>query len=119
MGKIWNAVRKTAILLWSACMLGSCGLEQWMPDRAENPSAYQEAEAAGTLTEILNGLLAQTETEEEIPAQGEMKAVWVSYLDLSPMLVGKTREEFAKSAEELCRNSLDAGFNTLVNLYLF
>lgn len=114
MGKIWKAVWKTAILLWFACMLGSCGLEEWMPDRTENSPAYQEAEAVGTLTEILNGLLAQTETEEEIPAQGEMKAVWVSYLDLSPMLVGKTREEFAKSAEELCRNSLDAGFNTLV-----
>lgn len=85
-----------------------------MPFRAENPAVYQETEATGTLTEILTSLLAKTESEEAITEPEEMKAVWVSYLDLSPMLVGKTEAEFSASAEELCRSCAEMGLNTLI-----
>lgn len=116
MGKtLGKALVKAAALLLAACLLGGCALEKWISAGQERPKASQGLETAGTLTEILSGLLALPENGRE-PADSaeEMKAVWVSYLDLSPLLVGKSREEFAASAEELVQNSKDLGMNTLI-----
>lgn len=116
MGKtLGKALVKAAALLLAACLLGGCALEKWIPAGQEKPQASQGLDTAGTLTEILSGLLALPENDrEQADSAEEMKAVWVSYLDLSPLLVGKSREEFAASAEELVRSSKELGLNTLI-----
>ena len=110
MGKIRKAVCTAGAALLSACMLGSCGLADLLPAPADR-DAVSRPETAGTLTEILSGLWEQ---QEETPEQEEMRAVWVSYLDLSPLLKGKSEAEFAASAKELCQNCAAVGLNTLI-----
>lgn len=41
------------------------------------------------------------------------KAVWISYIDLAPMLTGKNEEEFENSFSEACKNVSDLGCNTI------
>ncbi len=81
-----------------------------LPDfrRAASEPA-EPAENAGTLTEILSQLLRGEETEET----DEVRGVWLSYLDLSPLLVGKSEEDFAASAAQIAGNAAGFGLNTL------
>lgn len=112
-------MRFLAFLAPVALLLGSCGLSEAMDwgtrlfemtaDRGGDSLA--EPEKAGTLTEILSQLL---DSGTEKPAStGEMLGVWVSYLDLSPLTVGKTVEEFTESARQICGNTAGLGLNTL------
>lgn len=43
----------------------------------------------------------------------EIKAVWLSYIDLAPMLTGKTEQEFSESFENACKNICELGCNTI------
>ena len=42
-----------------------------------------------------------------------MKAVWISYIELSELISGHTAQEFAAAFSLMCRNSKDLGINTL------
>ena len=42
-----------------------------------------------------------------------MKGIWISYIDLEPMLTGKTADEFSQEFETACKNICDMGFNTI------
>ena len=41
------------------------------------------------------------------------KAIWISYIDLAPMLTGKTESEFEKNFDEACENISKLGCNTI------
>ena len=43
----------------------------------------------------------------------ELRAVWLSYIDLAPMLTGKSEQEFTASFEAACRNISSLGCNTI------
>lgn len=43
----------------------------------------------------------------------ELRAVWLSYIDLAPMLTGKSEQEFTASFEAACRNISSLGCNTV------
>ncbi len=43
----------------------------------------------------------------------DMKAVWLSYIDLSPMLTGKTETEFKNGFETACKNISEIHCNTV------
>ncbi len=43
----------------------------------------------------------------------QQKAVWVSYIDLSEMLTGKSQSEFEKSFSAVCKNIKNLGCNTI------
>ncbi len=45
---------------------------------------------------------------------GEISAVWVSYLDLSPMLTGKTKSQFKTNIGKAFDKISDTGFNTVI-----
>lgn len=45
---------------------------------------------------------------------GEVKAVWISYIELKTLLLGKTEAEFAESIEKAFQNVKDLGLNTVV-----
>lgn len=117
MRKRWRMALGALILLPALFLLGSCGLLEpayWsrlLPDfgTGGSSSAPAPAENAGTLTEILSQLLDREKPEDG----GEVRGVWLSYLDLSPLLVGKTEEEFAASAAQIAENAAELGLNTL------
>lgn len=46
--------------------------------------------------------------------EGEVRAVWLSYLDLEPMLTGKSQEEFTKNCGEAMDNMKQMGINTVI-----
>ena len=45
---------------------------------------------------------------------GEVKAVWISYIELKTLLLGKTEAEFSESIGKAFQNVKDLGFNTVV-----
>ncbi len=45
---------------------------------------------------------------------GEVRAVWISYLDLSPMIKGKTRSTFRSNIGAAFDNVADLGLNTVI-----
>lgn len=45
---------------------------------------------------------------------GEVKAVWISYIELKTLLLGKTEAEFTESIEKAFQNAKNLGLNTVV-----
>ncbi|MFP4697573.1 MAG: glycoside hydrolase family 10 protein [Eubacteriales bacterium] len=45
---------------------------------------------------------------------GEMRAVWISYLELQPILENKSEEEFRKTINKMFNNVKDTGLNTVI-----
>ena len=43
-----------------------------------------------------------------------MKAVWISYIDFSAILTGKSEAQFRANFKKVCQNAADFGINTLV-----
>ncbi|MGI5893210.1 MAG: glycoside hydrolase family 10 protein [Candidatus Merdivicinus sp.] len=111
-------VRCKTVWIWAvsflvtALMLGSCAGKE----TADVPQAAQEelisAACAGTLTDILSQLLSREEVSS-VTSSEEMRGIWLSYLDLSPLMVGKEEEDFRASAAEICQNVAEFGLNTL------
>ena len=90
------------------------GLSGWLP---EPKAAVSQAESGGTLAEILTGLQVQAASPTLSPEKegiGEWQAVWLSYLDLAPLLGGKAEAEFTAAAAEICENCKAMGLNALV-----
>ncbi len=65
------------------------------------------------LKDILSALEEQTSGEEE-EQPTEMKAIWISYLDLVPLLQGKDETSFSQAFSEMAENCRQAGLNTLI-----
>ena len=54
------------------------------------------------------------ETDGYVPVNYDIqKGIWISYIDLEPMLTGKTEDEFRKNFEQACKNVCSLGFNTV------
>ena len=80
----------------------------------ENPSAIElSATAALQKNSLLNG---QTQKQQQTQ---EMKAVWLSYLDLKPMLLDKNdksvgKAQFTKNIQKAFDNIQQLGLNTVI-----
>ena len=80
----------------------------------ENPSAIElSATAALQKNSLLNG---QTQKKQQTQ---EMKAVWLSYLDLKPMLLDKNdksvgKAQFTKNIQKAFDNIQQLGLNTVI-----
>ncbi len=61
-----------------------------------------------------------TEPDDRVPVSyqpknyGEVKAVWISYLELQTMLTGKSREDFTASVQTAYQNVAALGLNTVI-----
>ncbi|MBQ2756389.1 MAG: family 10 glycosylhydrolase [Oscillospiraceae bacterium] len=53
-------------------------------------------------------------TSTPVPAGGEMRAMWFSYLDLNPMLTGKTKAQFTSAINAAFDNVAELGLNTVI-----
>ena len=51
-------------------------------------------------------------TVSEVCREEQMRAVWISYIDLAP-IISDSEEAFRTGFEEMCRNCRDIGLNTL------
>ena len=48
------------------------------------------------------------------PVDTEMRAIWISYIDMANIIKGKTESQFKDNFEKVCKNSAEFGLNTLV-----
>jgi len=74
-------------------------------EASQSQSVSLEAEEEGDEEE---------EWEESSPIRGEISAVWISYLDLAPMLTNKSRSQFTSNIGKAFDNIADTGFNTVI-----
>ena len=74
---------------------------------------------AGTIDSILTQLHIDS-SEEVLAARtnkapaGEVRAVWLAYLDLAPILKGKTEAQFKESIGKMYDNCASIGLNTVI-----
>ena len=52
--------------------------------------------------------------DSHISIEGEIRGIWLSYIDISPMLTGKSREVFTKNIEVAFQEIKDFGINTVI-----
>lgn len=52
--------------------------------------------------------------DEKVIINGEVKGVWLSYIDLAPMLKGKSEEEFVSNIKYAFDRVRNFGFNTVI-----
>ncbi len=48
------------------------------------------------------------------PINNEMRAIWVSYIDMANIIKNRTESEFKSNFEKVCKNSVEFGLNTLI-----
>ena len=48
------------------------------------------------------------------PVNTEMRALWVSYIDMANIIKNKTEAQFRSNFEKVCKNSVEYGLNTLI-----
>ncbi|MDU4892682.1 MAG: family 10 glycosylhydrolase [Clostridium sp.] len=58
--------------------------------------------------------LVSNEEKKHVAIDGEVRGVWLSYIDLAPMLTGKDEAEFTKNIESAFENIKAFGLNTVI-----
>lgn len=58
--------------------------------------------------------LRSKEDEKHVAIDGEMRGIWLSYIDLAPMLTGKSEDEFTQNIEDAFEKIIGFGFNTVI-----
>lgn len=58
--------------------------------------------------------IISTEEKKHVTIQGEIRGIWLSYIDLAPMLTGKTEKEFTNNIQGAFEKVKDFGFNTVI-----
>ena len=79
------------------------------------PAAAYDNEADLALAALGNAAaVADSSASTHISEENEVRAIWISFLDLEPILSGKSEAEFSASVGEMYQNCLDAGLNTVI-----
>ena len=48
------------------------------------------------------------------PMNDEMRAIWISYIDMASIVKNRTESQFKTNFEKVCKNSVEFGLNTLI-----
>ena len=56
----------------------------------------------------------QSRPSSTVNVGDEVRAMWISYLELGTMLTGKSRSQFAANIREACETCADFGLNTII-----
>ena len=91
-------------------------------DVSSNQSSLEETSSKETSSEnVSSEQSSQTSsdnTSSDIPIVGpvntEMRALWVSYIDMANIIKNKTEAQFRANFEKVCKNSVEYGLNTLI-----
>lgn len=92
-------------LLLTACSTSSTydgGTAEFVYKSSPQPVLYET-----------KGKSSDIKAERQVIKYDNIKAVWLSYIDLAPMLTGKTEQQFRTAFETACRNVSQLGCNTI------
>jgi len=83
---------------------------------SEEPSSKQES-SEDTSSED-SSQISSEDISSDIPVispiDSEMRAIWISYIDMANIIKGKTESQFKANFEKVCKNSAEYGLNTIV-----
>ena len=92
-------------MILAAAMLWSCAL----PEGEGAASSVPNGPEPGALEDILR------ELRQAVPEpEGELRGVWIAYLDLVPLLREKSEDQFTEGFSAMAESCREAGFNALV-----
>ena len=84
---------------------------------SETPSS-SEVSSEGVSSEEPSQPTSSEDTSSDIPVvspvSNEMRAIWISYIDMANILKNKTESQFRTNFEKVCKNSVEYGINTLI-----
>lgn len=99
-----------AVLVFLSVLISGCG--------AEGDGGRSKTGSGGGLEFILPDTSGSGSGRKEVvytPKNfGEMKAVWISYIEMKTLLTGKSEEAFTASIREAFQNAKELGLNTVV-----
>lgn len=75
----------------------------------QKPSSSQQQKPSSQISDSQS----TPQTPNSIPAAGETRAVWISYLEYQSMLAGKSKKSFTSSIRTMFANLVEDGFNTV------
>ena len=103
-------MRKIFTVLLCGIMLCSCG-------QADNEKIkmdkYNKLNNISVCPVSNHNKMEKTDNEYKPVNFDNPKAVWLSYIDIAPMLKGKSENEFEQSFEQACENIKSIGCNTI------
>ncbi len=87
---------------------------------SSHSSVNTSSEAASS--EVVSLPESSKESSEEVsseiptvkPITSEMRAIWISYIDMANIIKNKSESEFKTNFEKVCKNSAEYGLNTVV-----
>lgn len=101
-------MKKILALAMCAVMLCSCGIGGDSSDSQRDRLVTLERASV-----IPVEVMGEDSSKAEKVNYKEQKALWISYIDLAPMLTGKSEEEFRSNFSAACENAAELGCNTL------
>ena len=105
---------KKIFILIVALLLVSCSVKDTQDVKIVNVSPVPELGSSKVSDRHLKNNETASVSGEYIPLNyDEQKSIWLSYIDLAPMLSGKNRNEFENAFSEACNNIKNIGCNTL------
>ncbi len=87
------------------------------PYQPEAPSAYDAAALAGDVVPVSAGQAFSvfgSEPKRLGAVSGEVRSVWISYLEMANLLTGKTERQFTANIEAVFDNCAAFGLNTVI-----
>ncbi|MGN0623152.1 MAG: glycoside hydrolase family 10 protein [Oscillospiraceae bacterium] len=107
-------MRKLFIVISLFCLLCSCSSQSSGGAELQMVSPTPECEQITLQDKHSSGMSYQPFTDVYQPLNYDcVKAVWISYIDLSEMLTGKTKDEFKSNFSKACFDIKALGCNTV------
>ena len=91
-------------------------------DVSSNQTSSKESSSKETSSEVVSSEQSSQSSSEDTssdipvvnPIDTEMRAIWISYIDMANIIKNKTEAQFRTNFENVCKNSIEYGLNTLV-----
>ncbi len=82
---------------------------------SQAPSSQAESSSSSSQPESTPESSEEPEQESASPTiSGEVRAIWISYLDLAPMIKGKSKSQFQSNIGAAFDDCADLGLNTVI-----
>ncbi len=104
--------------------VSSSAVQQSSSSASQSPSQNSQSQASSSSSRVEQSQASSASSSAEakpesgsggsVAVSGEISAVWLSYLDLAPMLTGKTKAQFSSSIGKAFDNIAETGFNTVI-----
>lgn len=107
-------MKKIISVLMFICLLCSCSQQKITQTDLQTVSPVPQSIGIVNADKQSENVGRTPSANEYTPLNFEtQKAVWISYIDLAPMLTGKSEKEFRHDFEQACENIKGLGCNTV------